>query len=46
MLTPFKENGDLNIDALKMLTDWLIEQGIHGLFPVSSIGEAAKLNMD
>jgi 4-hydroxy-tetrahydrodipicolinate synthase len=46
MLTPFKENGDLNIDALKMLTDWLIEQGIHGLFPVSSIGEAAKLSMD
>jgi len=46
MLTPFKENGDLNTDALRMLTDWLIEQGIHGLFPVSSIGEAAKLSMD
>jgi len=46
MLTPFKENGDLNTDALRMLTEWLIEQGIHGLFPVSSIGEAAKLGMD
>jgi 4-hydroxy-tetrahydrodipicolinate synthase len=46
MLTPFKENGDLDIDSLKMLTDWLIKQGISGLFPVSSIGEAAKLSMD
>jgi 4-hydroxy-tetrahydrodipicolinate synthase len=46
MLTPFKENGDLNTVALRMLTDRLIEQGVHGLFPVSSIGEAAKLSMD
>jgi 4-hydroxy-tetrahydrodipicolinate synthase len=46
MLTPFKENGDLNTVALRMLTDWLIGQGIRGLFPVSSIGEAAKLSMD
>ncbi|MCS7114402.1 MAG: 4-hydroxy-tetrahydrodipicolinate synthase [Nitrososphaerota archaeon] len=46
MLTPFKENGDLNVEALRMLTDRLIEQGVHGLFPVSSIGEAAKLSME
>lgn len=46
MLTPFKEDGNLDIDALKMLTEWLIEQGVHGLFPVSSIGEAAKLSME
>jgi 4-hydroxy-tetrahydrodipicolinate synthase len=46
MLTPFKENGDLNTVALRMLTDRLIEQGVHGLFPVSSIGEAAKLSME
>jgi 4-hydroxy-tetrahydrodipicolinate synthase len=46
MLTPFKENGDLNTVALRMLTDRLIEQGVEGLFPVSSIGEAAKLSMD
>lgn len=46
MLTPFKENGDLNVDALKVLTEWLIEQGVHGLFPVSSVGEAAKLSME
>ncbi|MEM1539643.1 MAG: 4-hydroxy-tetrahydrodipicolinate synthase [Candidatus Bathyarchaeia archaeon] len=46
MLTPFDENGDLNVDALRMLTEWLIEQGVHGLFPVSSIGEAAKLSME
>ncbi|MEM3697274.1 MAG: 4-hydroxy-tetrahydrodipicolinate synthase [Candidatus Bathyarchaeia archaeon] len=46
MLTPFKRNGELNMDALKMLTEHLIEQEINGLFPVSSIGEAAKLSME
>lgn len=46
MLTPFKRNGELNIDALKMLTEHLIEQEINGLFPVSSIGEAAKLSLE
>lgn len=46
MLTPFKENRDLNIDALKMLADWLIGQGVHGLFPVSTVGEAAKLGVE
>lgn len=46
MLTPFKRNGDLNIDALKIFTEHLIEQEINGLFPVSSIGEAAKLSME
>jgi 4-hydroxy-tetrahydrodipicolinate synthase len=46
MLTPFTKNGDLNVDMLKTLTDWLIEQGADGLFPVSSIGEAAKITME
>lgn len=46
MLTPFEDNGDLNVDSLRMLTDWLIEQEVHGLFPISSIGEAAKLSME
>jgi 4-hydroxy-tetrahydrodipicolinate synthase len=46
MLTPFKENGDLNINALKMLADWLVGQGVHGLFPVSTVGEAAKLSVE
>jgi 4-hydroxy-tetrahydrodipicolinate synthase len=46
MLTPMKENEDLDLDGAKRLTDWLIEKGVHGVFPVSNVGEAGKLGME
>jgi len=46
MLTPMKENEDLDLDGAKRLTDWLIEKGVHGVFPVSNVGEAGKLSME
>jgi 4-hydroxy-tetrahydrodipicolinate synthase len=39
MVTPFKENEDVDIDALKKLTDRLISSGVNGLFPCGTTGE-------
>ena len=43
MLTPFKDNEEIDEKALRQLTNWLIDNGVHGLFPNSSMGEFAKL---
>ena len=39
MLTPFNEDGSLNETELRRIVDFLIESGVDGLFPVSSVGE-------
>ena len=39
MLTPFKEDGSLNEAELRRIVDFQIEGGVHGLFPISSVGE-------
>ena len=44
MLTPFDSQGDLDEGVLRALTDRLIEGGVHGLFPSSSIGEASAMS--
>jgi len=46
MLTPMKENEELDLDGAKILAEWLIEKGVHGIFPVSNVGEAGKLSME
>ena len=46
MLTPMKENEDIDLDGAKILVEWLIEKGVHGIFPVSNVGEAGKLSME
>jgi 4-hydroxy-tetrahydrodipicolinate synthase len=43
MLTPFKDNEKLDEESIREYTRWLIESGVHGLFPNSSMGEAPKL---
>jgi 4-hydroxy-tetrahydrodipicolinate synthase len=45
MLTPFKKDFSVNVEALKQFTQILLEWEVHGLFPTGSIGEAAKLNL-
>lgn len=45
LLTPFK-GGDLDLEALKNLVDWHIEQGSHGLAPVGTTGESPTLSHD
>jgi 4-hydroxy-tetrahydrodipicolinate synthase len=42
LVTPFK-NGELDIDTLKHLVEWHIEQGTNGLVPVGTTGESPTL---
>ena len=44
MLTPFNADLSIDWDALDAYTDWLIEQGAAGLFPVALSGEMYNLS--
>ena len=46
MPTPFSPSGDLDVDRLKELTDYLIEGGVDGLFPLGTTGEFALLDRE
>jgi N-acetylneuraminate lyase/4-hydroxy-tetrahydrodipicolinate synthase len=39
MLTPFNDNGEINEGELRRIVEFLIKSGVHGLFPISSVGE-------
>ena len=39
MLTPFDEGGAINEAEMRKIVDFQIQAGVHGLFPVSSVGE-------
>lgn len=43
LVTPFK-NGELDLDTLKDLVEWQIEQGSTGLVPVGTTGESPTLS--
>lgn len=43
LVTPFK-NGQVDLDTLKKLVEWHIEQGSHGLVPVGTTGESPTLS--
>ncbi len=43
LVTPFK-NGELDLDTLKHLVEWHIEQGSTGLVPVGTTGESPTLS--
>ena len=42
LVTPFKD-GAVDVDTLKSLVNWHIEQGSHGLVPVGTTGESPTL---
>ncbi len=42
LVTPFA-NGKVDIDALKKLVDWHIDEGSNGLVPVGTTGESPTL---
>jgi len=46
MVTPLDENGELREGALRKLTNYLIDGGVHGLFPVGSQGEFYALTVE
>ncbi|MDG2232109.1 MAG: 4-hydroxy-tetrahydrodipicolinate synthase [Paracoccaceae bacterium] len=43
LVTPFKD-GTVDVDTLKSLVNWHIEQGSHGLVPVGTTGESPTLS--
>lgn len=43
LVTPFS-NGQLDLDTLKKLVDWHVDQGSHGLVPVGTTGESPTLS--
>jgi 4-hydroxy-tetrahydrodipicolinate synthase len=46
LVTPFDANGAVDSAAYAKLIDWQISEGIHGLVPVGSTGEAATMTLD
>ncbi|HYV98998.1 MAG TPA: 4-hydroxy-tetrahydrodipicolinate synthase [Gemmatimonadaceae bacterium] len=43
LVTPFAADGSVDEPALRALVDWQIAEGIHGLVPIGSTGEAVTL---
>ncbi len=43
LVTPFKD-GELDLDTLRALVDWHIDQGSHGIVPVGTTGESPTLS--
>lgn len=43
LVTPFA-NGQLDLDTLKKLVEWHVNQGSHGLVPVGTTGESPTLS--
>ena len=46
LVTPFDAQGAIDTEAFAKLVDWQIAEGIHGLVPVGSTGEAATMSLD
>ena len=46
MLTPFKQDGRIHEQEMRRIVDFQIENGVDGLFPVSSVGEYVHLNRE
>ena len=46
MVTPFDSQGEVSEDSLRKLVDYLMEGGVHGLFPVGSQGEFYALEKE
>lgn len=41
-LVPYTESGDINEGELRRYVDWLIDRGVHGLYPNGSTGEFTR----
>jgi len=46
IVTPLDEHGNVNQAVLRRLTNFLIDCGVHGLFPVGSTGEWYGLTLE
>jgi 4-hydroxy-tetrahydrodipicolinate synthase len=45
-VVPLLPNGDINEPELRRYVDWLIEKGVHGLYPNGSTGEFTRFTAD
>jgi 4-hydroxy-tetrahydrodipicolinate synthase len=45
LVTPFNADGSIDEQALSALVEWQIAEGIHGIVPVGSTGEAVTLSL-
>ena len=45
-VTPLSGDGKLNVEGLNKLTHFLIDKGVHGLFPCGSTGEGVLLSKE
>lgn len=46
MVTPFDSEGKMNENVLREFVNYLVEKGVHGLFPVGSQGEFYALEKE
>lgn len=46
IITPLTDEGEVNYEVLKVLVNHLIEQGVHGLFPMGTTGEFYAFDED
>ena len=45
-IVPFRSDGAINEPELRRMTSWLIDKGIHGLYPNGSTGEFIRLSFE
>lgn len=45
-LVPLTSGGDINEPELRRYTDWLIDRGVHGLYPNGSTGEFTRFTVE
>jgi len=45
-LVPYTANGGINEEVLRRYVDWLIEKGVHGLYPNGSTGEFTRFTSE
>jgi 4-hydroxy-tetrahydrodipicolinate synthase len=46
LLVPLDEHGRINEPELRRFVSWLIERGVHGLYPNGSTGEFTRLTVE
>jgi 4-hydroxy-tetrahydrodipicolinate synthase len=46
MVTPLHEDGSVDVEGLRDIARFLINSGVHGLFPLGTIGEGPKFNRE
>ena len=46
LMVPLSPNGDINEEELRRYIDWLIDKGVHGLYPNGSTGEFTRFSAE